>query len=48
MLNLRLVAVGPTAEVFDDAHLRQTYGGRLHVLAEVGEALNRRGGGVQP
>uniref|UniRef100_A0A832ICR0 Metal ABC transporter ATP-binding protein n=1 Tax=Eiseniibacteriota bacterium TaxID=2212470 RepID=A0A832ICR0_UNCEI len=41
MLNLRLVAAGPVAEVFTPDHLRQTYGGRLHLLAEVGEALRR-------
>jgi manganese/zinc/iron transport system ATP- binding protein len=48
MLNLRLVAIGPTALVFDDERLRQTYGGRLHVLAEVGEALQRGDGGSLP
>jgi manganese/zinc/iron transport system ATP- binding protein len=48
MLNLRLVTVGPTKDVFHDEHLRQTYGGRLHVLAEVGEALGRGGAGIQP
>jgi manganese/zinc/iron transport system ATP- binding protein len=48
MLNLRLVAVGPTATMFTDENQRQTYGGRQHVLTEVGEALRRGGGGVQP
>jgi len=41
MLNLRLVAAGPVAEVFTSAHLRNTYGGRLHLLSEVGETLRR-------
>jgi manganese/zinc/iron transport system ATP- binding protein len=41
MLNLRLVAAGPVSEVFTAEHLRHTYGGRLHLLAEVGETLRR-------
>ncbi len=46
MLNLRLVAAGPVREVFTSENLRQTYGGRLHLLAEVGETLRR--GIVEP
>jgi manganese/zinc/iron transport system ATP- binding protein len=41
LLNLRLVAVGPVAEVFTAENLRQTYGGRLQLLTEVGETLRR-------
>jgi manganese/zinc/iron transport system ATP- binding protein len=39
MLNLRLVANGPTNEVFNDNNLRKTYGGRLAILETAGEAL---------
>ncbi len=39
LLNMRLVAFGPTAEVFTGEYLQQTYGGRLSILAEVAEAL---------
>lgn len=39
MLNLRLVASGPTAQVFNDNNLRKTYGGRLAILETAGEAL---------
>jgi manganese/zinc/iron transport system ATP- binding protein len=46
MLNLRLVATGPVRDVFTSENLRQTYGGRLHLLTEVVETL-RRGTGEQ-
>ncbi len=39
LLNLRLVAVGLTSEVFTQATLEETYGGKLTVLTEVGELL---------
>lgn len=39
MLNMRLVATGPTSEVFTDAHLSQTYGGRLTLLDEAASAM---------
>jgi manganese/zinc/iron transport system ATP- binding protein len=39
LLNMRLVASGPTAEVFTPDHLRKTYGGRLAVLESAGDAL---------
>jgi len=38
MLNLRVVAQGPTSEVFTDDNLRKTYGGRLSLLSKVAEA----------
>jgi manganese/zinc/iron transport system ATP- binding protein len=46
MLQVRLVACGPVTEVFTPERLRETYGGRLQVLAEVGEAVRRAQSGV--
>ncbi len=45
LLNMRVVAHGPTAEVFTNENLQKTYGGRLTLLDEAAEAL-RRGPGV--
>ncbi|MHC4447713.1 MAG: metal ABC transporter ATP-binding protein [Planctomycetota bacterium] len=45
LLNLRVVAAGPTPQVLTDDNLARTYGGRLTLLEEAGEALARRGGG---
>jgi manganese/zinc/iron transport system ATP- binding protein len=42
MLNTRLVASGPTEDVFNTATLQETYGGKLSVLAEVGELLKKQ------
>lgn len=42
LLNLRVVAYGPTAEVFTGSKLQQAYGGRLTILSEVAQTL---GGG---
>ncbi|MEX0585730.1 MAG: hypothetical protein WD176_03750, partial [Pirellulales bacterium] len=42
LLNLRVVAAGPTREVFTDENLRKTYGGRLTLLADATHALVRR------
>lgn len=39
LLNLNLVAYGPTAEVFTTENLQKTYGGRLNILSAV--ALER-------
>ncbi len=39
LLNMRLVAFGPTEAVFTPALLQKTYGGRLTALAEVAAAL---------
>jgi manganese/zinc/iron transport system ATP- binding protein len=39
LLNMRLVAFGKTADVFNSEKLQQTYGGRLTLLTEVAEAL---------
>ena len=42
MLNLRVVAHGPVAEVFTDDNLQKTYGGRLTLLDQAVDALGRR------
>ena len=41
LLNLRLVASGPTKEVFTPALLEETYGGKLTLLTEVGELVQK-------
>jgi manganese/zinc/iron transport system ATP- binding protein len=43
LLNMRIVAAGPTAEVFTADNLRKTYGGRLTLLDQAAEALAREG-----
>jgi manganese/zinc/iron transport system ATP- binding protein len=45
MLNMRLVAAGPTADVFTPANLQKTYGGRLTLLDQAAEAVRTDGGG---
>lgn len=37
LLNLRVVAAGPTKEVFNQENLRKTYGGKLTLLSEAAE-----------
>ena len=39
MLNMRIVASGPTPEIFNNENLRKTYGGRLTLLDEAATAL---------
>jgi manganese/zinc/iron transport system ATP- binding protein len=39
MLNMRLVAFGPTQEVFRTPLLQKTYGGRLTILSEAAEQV---------
>ena len=39
LLNMNVVAFGPTSEVFTADKLQQTYGGRLTILSEVASAL---------
>lgn len=39
LLNMRLVAFGPTEEVFTPQILQKTYGGRLTILSDVAEAV---------
>jgi len=46
MLNMRVVAHGPTREVFTEENLARTYGGRLTLLSEAAEALAREGRAV--
>ena len=41
-LNVRLVASGPTAAVFTEDNLRKTYGGRLAILDNAGQALSKQ------
>ena len=41
LLNMRLVAFGPTEEVFTQELLQKTYGGRLTILSEVASTLSR-------
>jgi manganese/zinc/iron transport system ATP- binding protein len=42
LLNMRLVACGPTASTFTTANLHETYGGRLTILDEAAEAVRQR------
>ncbi|MEO0413970.1 MAG: metal ABC transporter ATP-binding protein, partial [Verrucomicrobiota bacterium] len=41
LLNARLIAHGPTKQVFTPENLGKTYGGQLTVMAEVAEALRK-------
>jgi len=43
LLNLRVVATGPTVEVFNRENLRKTYGGKLTLFSQAAEALSRNG-----
>ena len=45
LLNTRVVAFGPTEEVFTPEHIEATYGGKLTLLEQASEALARRSGG---
>jgi len=42
LLNMRLVAFGPTTEVFTPELLQKTYGGRLTILSEVAEEVRKQ------
>ena len=42
LLNMRVVASGPTSSVFTRENLERTYGGRLTLLDEATEAMRRR------
>ena len=44
MLNMRLVAFGPTADVFNDENLRRTYGGKLTLLDQATHRWAEAGG----
>jgi len=41
LLNMRVVAAGPTSSVYTNENLQKTYGGRLTLLSEAAEALSR-------
>jgi len=43
LIDMRLVAAGPTAEVLTPENLRRTYAGRMDMLEEVGRAVAERG-----
>ena len=42
LLNMRLVAFGPTSEVFNQELLQTTYGGRLTILSDVAHAVEEQ------
>jgi manganese/zinc/iron transport system ATP- binding protein len=42
LLNMRVVAFGPTDEVFTYDLLQKTYGGRLTILSEVADAVRQK------
>lgn len=42
LLNMRVVAFGPTEEVFTYELLQKTYGGRLTILSEVADAVRQK------
>lgn len=48
LLNMRVVAAGPVAQVFTEENLQKTYGGRLTLLSEAAEAIARANTGVRP
>jgi manganese/zinc/iron transport system ATP- binding protein len=43
LIDMRLVAAGPTAEVLTPDNLRRTYAGRIELLEELGRAVAERG-----
>ena len=43
LIDMRLVAAGPTAEVLTPDNLRRTYAGRIELLDELGRAVAERG-----
>ena len=44
LLNMRVVASGPTGEVFTRENLQKTYGGKLSLLDDVADRLRHVGG----
>ena len=42
LLNMRLVACGPSSETFTPENMQKTYGGRLTILDEAAEAMRNR------
>jgi len=43
LLNMRVVAAGPTQEIFTTENLQRTYGGKLTLLEQAAEAMRREG-----
>jgi manganese/zinc/iron transport system ATP- binding protein len=43
LLNMRVVAFGPTEQVFTPELLQKTYGGKLTILSEVAEEVRQKG-----
>lgn len=43
LLNMRVVAAGPTHEVFTTENVQKTYGGKLTLLDQAAEAMRREG-----
>ena len=43
LLNMRLIAAGPTEDVFTTENLRKTYGGKLALLDQLGEKMAQPG-----
>ena len=41
MLNTRLVAFGPTDTTFTQKNLHETYGGKLTILSDVGDLIQK-------
>ena len=48
LINVRRIAAGPVAEVFTEANLRATYGGRIAFLGHAETAADRKQAGQQP
>ena len=42
LLNMHLVAAGPIDQVFTESIIQQAYGGRLNLLSQVGDLLEKR------
>jgi manganese/zinc/iron transport system ATP- binding protein len=42
LLNMRQIAVGPTADVFTSENLRKTYGGRLTIVSRIADEIARK------
>ncbi len=42
LLNMRQIAVGPTADVFTPENLRRTYGGRLTIVSRIADEIARK------
>ncbi len=45
LMNMRLIAAGPTSQILTPENLRRTYGGRLALLDQVGNKLAEEGRG---